>query len=94
MIIAVASVLLMHNQRGRAVNHAELLRRLSEKLELSKFLHNRLELDDATPRTTTAQNVWAVDHLIYHGWIWCMYLFVAADILIILAVGLRPSLFG
>jgi hypothetical protein len=94
LVIAIASARLMHNQRGRAVNHAELLRRLSEKLELSKFLHGDLELDDATPSKTNAQNVWAVDHLIYHVWSWCMYLFMLADGLIILAVILRPSLFG
>jgi hypothetical protein len=94
MIIAIASVRLMHNQRGRAINHAELLRRLSEKLELSKFLGGGLELGDATPSKTDAQNIWAVDHLIYHGWSLCMYLFMLADLLIILAVILRPSLFG
>lgn len=92
MIIAIASGFLMHNQRGRAVNHAELLRRLSAKLELGKFLEGPLELDDAVPSRTSAQNIWAVDHLIYHGWILCMELFFAADVLIILAVGLRPSL--
>ena len=41
MIMAIAFARLMHNQRDRAVNHAELLRRLSEKPELSKFLHGR-----------------------------------------------------
>lgn len=94
MIIAIASAFLMHNQRGRAINHAELLRRLSAKLGLSEFLLGNVELDDAAPRKTNAQNVWAVDHKIYAGWIACMILFLIADILIILAVGLRPSLFG
>ena len=92
MIIALASGALMHNQRGRAINHAELLRRLSEKLGLSKFLGGSVELDDGVPKKTNAQNLWAVDHLIYHGWIWCMWLFMIADILIIFAVGLKPSL--
>ena len=94
MIIAIASTFLMHNQRGRAINHAELLRRLSAMLGLSDFLHGSVELDDAVPKKTNAQNVWAVDHWIYAGWIACMILFGVADILIILAVGLRPSLFG
>lgn len=94
MIIAIASVRLMHNQRGRAINHAELLRRLSEKLQLSKFLGGSLELGDATPTKTDAQNIWEVDHRIYHLWSWCMYLFMLADLLIILAVILRRSLFG
>lgn len=94
VIIALASAALMHNQRGRAINHAELLRRLSAKLGLSKFLYDSVELDDAIPKKTNAQNVWAVDHLIYHGWMLCMCLFGIADGLIILAVIFRPSLFG
>lgn len=85
IVIAVASMSLMHNQRGRAINHAELLRRLSAKLGLSGFLHDSVELDDAAPKQTNAQNVWAVDHLIYHGWMGCMGLFAVADILIFLA---------
>jgi len=94
VIIAIASASLMHNQRGRAINHAELLRRLSEKAGLNEFLHGSVELDDAVPKKTNAQNIWAVDHLMYQGWIGCMVLFGVADILIIFAVGFRPSLFG
>ena len=93
-VIAVASVSLMHNQRGRAINHAELLRRLSAKLGLGGFLHGSVELEDAAPKQTNAQNVWAVDHLIYHGWMACMGLFAIADILIFFAAVFRPSLFG
>jgi len=92
LLIATASAALMHNQRGRAINHAELLRRLSEKMKLTELLNGAVEIDDGAPKKTNAQNVWAVDHLIYHGWIWCMYLFGVADILIILAVWFRPSL--
>jgi hypothetical protein len=94
MLIALASVFLMHNQRGRAISHAELLRRLSEKLRLDDLLGGDVELDDAVPKKTNAQNVWAVDHLIYHGWNWCMILFLVADVAIIVADRVRPSLFG
>ena len=94
MLIALASVALMHNQRGRAINHAELLRRLSEKLRLNDLLEGNMELDDAVPKKTNAQSVWAVDHLIYHGWKWCMILFAVADVLIVVVDRVRPSLLG
>jgi hypothetical protein len=91
-VIAVASSALMHNQRGRAINHGELLRRLSEQLALTDLLGGSLEINDAVPKKTTAQNIWAVDRVIYHGWKWCMYLFIIADGFII-AGALWPPLF-
>ena len=87
IIIAAASGFLMHNQRGRAINHGELAKRVSEKLFLADFLGS-FEIDDGVPKKTQidAQNVWGVDRLIYHGWRLCMYLFMIADIVVIYSV--------
>ncbi len=91
IIIALASAVLMHNQRGREINHGELLRRISEKLLLRDLLGGDIELDDALPQKTNAQNVWAVDHFIYHAWIGCMCLFLIADGLVIISAALNLS---
>ena len=92
IVVAVASVFLMHNQRGRATIHGELLRRVSEKLSLTDLLGGSIELEDAVPkRTTDAQNVWDVDHFIYQLWRWCMLLFVIADVVIIVSAALNWS---
>ena len=93
IIIALASAVLMHNQHGGyAINHGEILRRLSGRLP-SDLLVGAIELDDALPQKTNGQNVWAVDHFIYHAWIWCMYLFVAADVTVIISTALNLSWF-
>ncbi len=86
IIIAFASGFLMHNQRGRAINQAELAKRLSYKLSLKDFLGGDFKLDDAVLKKANAQDVWAVDHLIYQGWILCMGLFIIADLLVIVSV--------
>jgi hypothetical protein len=83
IVIAFASVFLMHDQRGRAVNQAELARRLSYKLSLKDFLGDSFKLEDAKPRLGNAQDLWAVDHSMYHLWRWCMYLFILADMAVI-----------
>lgn len=59
IIIALASRNLMHSQRGRAINQAELARRVSSKLALKQFLGDDFALDDAVPDKTNARNVWA-----------------------------------
>ncbi|HUJ04746.1 MAG TPA: hypothetical protein VLX31_01410 [Streptosporangiaceae bacterium] len=84
IVIALASVQLMHNQRGRAINHAELVNRLSENLHADALL-GKLDREDAIPRHTTPQTLWTVDGLIYHVWRWCMYLFIGADAAIIIS---------
>jgi hypothetical protein len=86
IIIACASWWLMHSQRGRAINQAELARRTSAKLSLKSFLGDDFRLDDAVPPQTNAQDVWDVDHLIYQVWKLCMALFIVADIFIIVSV--------
>jgi hypothetical protein len=86
IIIAWASQRLMHSQRGRAINQAELARRVSSKLSLKKFLGDDFALDDAVPRETNSQNVWEVDHRIYQIWKICMLIFVAVDIVVIISV--------
>ena len=85
IVIAAASVLLMHSQRGRAINQAELVRRVSDKLSLKVFLGNDFSLEDAVPKRTNARDVWDVDHRIYHVWSWCMLLFFVADVLVMIS---------
>jgi hypothetical protein len=86
MIIAWASQNLMHSQRGRAINQAELAKRISAKLFLKRYLGDGFALDDAVPRQTNARDVWEVDHRIYAIWKICMLIFVAVDIVVIISV--------
>jgi hypothetical protein len=87
IVIALASTWLMHNQRARAINHAELAKRVSYRLSLTNLVGGSFALDDAVPaRGTDTQNVWAVNRVIYHVWLWCMYLFLVTDVVVICAV--------
>jgi len=86
IIIAWASQNLMHSQRGRAINHAELAKRVSSKLTLKYYLGDDFALEDAIPRKTNAYDVWDVDHRIYAIWKICMLIFVAVDIVVIISV--------
>jgi hypothetical protein len=88
VVIATASWRLMHTQRGRAINQAELARRVSSALSLKQFLGGDIRVSDAMPEETNAPNVWDVDHIIYHIWRTCMALFILADIVIIVSVAL------
>jgi hypothetical protein len=77
----------MHDQRARAINHAELAKRLSYRLSLTNLVGSSFALDDAVPAEgTDTQNVWAVDHMMYHIWAGCMYLFLAMDLVVIYAL--------
>lgn len=91
--IAGASFALMHHQRGRAINHGELAKKLSEKLELAQLL-GRLEVDDAQPKTTNAERVWTVDHIIYQVWKVLMILFSGADIVVLALLVLQLKWFN
>jgi hypothetical protein len=93
IVVVAASEFLMHDQRGRAINHGELLRRVSEKLALRDRLGGSVEVEDAWPKRTNAENVWGVDHLIYHAWRWCLYLFGVADLAIIVSTACNRSWF-
>jgi hypothetical protein len=86
VIIAWASWRLMHTQRGRAINQAELARRTSSILSLKQLLGGDFQVDDAMPRNSNAPNVWDVDHSIYHIWRTCMVLFFFADVTVIASV--------
>lgn len=86
MIIAWASQNLMHSQRGRAINQAELAKRISAKLFLKQYLGDDFVLDDAVPGQTNARDVWDVDHRIYAIWKICMLIFVAVDVVVIISV--------
>ena len=82
-VVAVAAMLLMHDQRGHAINHGEFARKLSEQLRLDRNIGS-LEVDDAVPKKTDAQEVWkAVNHWIYGVWMVCMLLFAITDLLVI-----------
>ena len=95
IIIAVAAMYLMHDQRARAINHAELVKRISFRLSLtSKVLGGSFGLDDAVPaRGTDAQNVWTTNRVIYAGWQICMALFALTDLAVILSIS-APALMG
>ena len=87
IIIAYASVHLMHDQRARAINHAELAKRISYRLSLTNMIGGSFDLSDAVPgRGTNAQNVWATNRVIYGVWIGCMLLFAIVDALVIIAL--------
>lgn len=87
IVIALASIWLMHNQRARAINHAELAKRVSYRLSLTNLVGGGFGLDDAVPaKGTDAQNVWAVNSFIYRIWTSCMYLFLATDVVVICAI--------
>jgi hypothetical protein len=83
VIIAWASQSLMHSQRGRAINQAELAKRVSAKLAVDQFLGGDFALDDAVPRRTNARDIWDVDHQIYQIWKVCMVVFVIVDVVVI-----------
>jgi hypothetical protein len=91
-LIAGASFWLMHDQRGRAINHAALVRRLagSQGLQLPHILGD-LDCIDGKPRPTNAASVWDVDHKIYAVWKLLMILFAVADAVVIMATMLNVS---
>jgi hypothetical protein len=88
IIVALAAIYLMHDQRARAINHAELAKRISYRLSLTnKVLGGSFGLDDAVPKQgTDAQNVWTTNHVIYAGWQICMALFAVVDALVIISI--------
>ncbi len=72
LVVVPASIRLMHDQRARAINHAELTKRLSYRLCLTNLVGSSFGLDDAVPdKGTDTQNVWAINHVIYHVWAGC-----------------------
>jgi hypothetical protein len=84
-VVAWASFALMHDQRGHAINHGELARRLSAKLDLKELLGS-LEEPDANPARADAETVWtAWDHTIYAVWKGCMVLFFVVDLVVIVS---------
>lgn len=61
MVISIASRLLMHDQRGHAINYGELAENLSRKLDLVDFLGS-VTADDGEPTKTDAADLWT-----WHG---------------------------
>ena len=90
--IAAASWQLMHDQRGRAINHAALLRRLvgPHGLGLGPLLGHLTE-PDGTPPCTDAVDIWEVDHVIYGMWKTLMKVLAGADVLIFVLTLVSPS---
>jgi hypothetical protein len=84
VIIAVASWNLMHYQRGRAINQAELAKRVSCELSLQGLLGG-FQVKDSIPARADAVRVWAVDHAMYLVWRLCMVLFALADAAVIIS---------
>jgi hypothetical protein len=77
----------MHDQRARAINHAELAKRISYRLSLTDLIGGSFSLNDAVPRQgANAQNVWATNRFIYGVWIGCMLLFAITGALVIIAL--------
>lgn len=93
IILALAATRLMHDQRARAINHAELAKRISYRLSLTdKVLGGSFGLDDAVPKQgTDTQNVWTTNHVIYLGWQICMLLFAVTGFVVILSISV-PAL--
>ena len=87
IIIAYASFHLMHDQRARAINHAELAKRTSYKLSLTNLLGGSFALSDAVPaKGANAQNVWSTNRVIYGIWAGCMGLFAITDVFVIISL--------
>jgi hypothetical protein len=95
IIIALASIQLMHDQRARAINHAELAKRTSYRLSLTNLLGGSFGLGDAVPHEgADAQNVWATNRFIYGIWVACMLLFAITDVFVIISFGVGISWFA
>lgn len=85
-LIAAASSQLMHDQRGHAINHGELALRVSKELRLAKRF-GTLNVEDAEPSGTDAETVWVGwDHRIYGVWRTTLYLFIVADLIVVISV--------
>jgi len=91
--ISWASYLLMHDQRGHAINYGELAKKISEKLDLVYFLGG-VTSDDGEPGATNAADLWTwrgSAHVIkgrpshmYFVWKTCVLLFSFVDVGVIL----------
>jgi hypothetical protein len=87
IIISYASYHLMHDQRARAINHAEMAKRISYKLSLTNLLGGSFGLDDAVPaKGTDAQNMWTTNRVIYGIWVVCMALFAIIGAIVIISL--------
>jgi hypothetical protein len=96
IVVALASIFLMKNQRGHAIDHRALLQRVSGDLAVrldwelglatkTRWFHRRPPVD--------ARNVWRVSLFNYVVWMACMALFVIADGAIILSTAKGLSWF-
>jgi hypothetical protein len=95
MIISVAAYLLMHDQRGHAINYGELAKRISDRLDLAAFF-GTVRTDDGEPATTTAADLWTWRNqarviqgkpaFMYATWRQCLLLFFFVDVGVICSV--------
>ena len=66
IIVAFAAGYLMHDQRARAINHAELAKRVSYRLSLTNNAGRELwPRRRGAQQGADAQNVWTTNHVIY-----------------------------
>jgi hypothetical protein len=84
IVIAAASMWLMHTQRARAINQSQLAERVSRDLFLKDLL-GEFTLQDAIPKVANGENVWVVNHRTYGVWVLCMGLFIVVDGTVILS---------
>jgi hypothetical protein len=88
-IIALASLFLLHQHRGHAINHMIMAGRVSHLLNLENLL-GTVEIAagaDAVPPGADPETLWDVDHWIYHLWRFACWAFLLTDI-VIMAVAL------
>jgi len=91
-LVAGASIRLMHSQRGRAINQSELAKRVSRNLALNELL-GTLQINDAAPQSTSAEDVWDVNHWTYGLWVTCMAVFVGVDLAVIVSIAAGTTWF-
>ena len=106
IILVIASWSLMHEQRGRALNHGYVAAKISYKLNLVDL--GPVNVDDGVPNSTTAVGVWTEPRnmfekgnrgfgragILFNVWRITIALFFVADVLIIISALQGFSWFG
>ena len=85
LIIAYASIALMHHHRGQQTNHVQMARRVTLALNLRGKL-GVVHDHDAAPKGADALTAWEVDHHIYQLWKAIFAAFAITDLVIIYQV--------
>jgi len=85
LLIAYASIFLMHHHRGQQINHVQMARRVTIALNLRGKL-GVVHDHDAAPQGADALTAWEVDHRIYQLWKAIFAAFAITDLVIIYQV--------